>query len=1125
MASMTFSLVRVSFFLSGFTALIYQVIWQRALMRTVGASLPSTSIVFAGFMAGLAAGSLAGSILARKIRAPLRVYCLVELVIAVCGLTFLPAADGTVFGAMWQQQPSFFGILDLTRQVYAFFLVFVPTFLMGLTLPMVTSYTQSARPDRQREISLLYAHNLAGALFGALTAGFALVRLMGLDGSSWCAAAINLLVAALLAFVSAGSEPIKTVLPSTEKGESLFRIPDFGQASLLVFVNAFLCLSLEVVWSRQFSMLLGSSTYSISTVLGTVLCGLFFAAWMVPRLPPRLDELKLARICCLLVSLFLLAGLFLVELVPKAFVVIQQLFGGVQSLTSYVAPRAIICGAIIAPAALFSGSILPLMIRRFADRESATQCTAWLYSFSAIGAIGGALATGLVAIPLLSRKFTSGIESMLIASASAFALMALFLVWRATDRTAVKRAPLFFAASVLAVIPLAVHPPWNVNLMTAGIWGIATSAGGNESLLKLSDRPDPHAETLFYREGKNATVSVGSIPLRNIRFLKNDAKMEAAIPIDLRLPAPGSDLKTHTMLGLLPVLLHPGKIESSLVIGYGSGATSGALLTSSAVNRAVIAELEGCVYDANRFFVPSNGQPLRGEWLAQKRVSPMEIDGRYLLSSHPGTYDVIVSQPAEPWITGAADLYTAQFFELARRRLRDGGLFCQWVQLYDIDAANLAVLLRTFQQVFPSTFVFYPSNAGELILVGAKTDGSEGKFKIDVDALEERLKDPPVQSALVRVGLNNVYDVLSSWMLDSSGVSQFCKKMEHESGDARVNTDDNLILEYSLPHRVASAEGTIDVNLGKLVGDAVLNLDCLENYGQTSSEKAAFVSRLAFALMEQQGGVRAFENTCMTLAAEAIKISADDEQLAQLLVTQRFGGQSMSDDALRKLAASASSSTASLWFAEIFRERGKLDDAAGILRSAAKVSDQAVLHERLAKVYLAQKKYDLAFNEYSNTLETEPGNVEALTGAGMAAVRLNNYTTAETLLKRSLDLNPDRFDVQMTYGKVLCKAEKVEEGHFHVVQASRLKPDDPAPFVFVTAFYASRDDWKRAAANLELLQKRASTDKRTNVLSFIVYRGQGRTEEAEKFWRLYSSAPLPQNDKEVRRLIAELVSP
>ena len=313
---------------------------------------------------------------------------------------------------------------------------------------------------------------------------------------------------------------------------------------------------------------------------------------------------------------------------------------------------------------------------------------------------------------------------------------------------------------------------------------------------------------LFYREGMNSTVTVEKNAPHNIIFLKNNGKVEAALPLDWSKPAPTSDARTQVLLGTLPLLNNNISGIDVLVIGLGSGITAGAMLQSDRINKLTICELEPAVFSASRFFDAVNWQPLRDEYLREQKVLPISGDGRALLTRSPQCYDIIVSQPSEPWISGASDLFTGEFWNLARGRLKPFGVFCQWLQLYCIDQETLSELLATFADAFPATYVFQPAGGGEILLLGYQIPNPYEPFTKE-HVLSDRLYQSNLLPVLAKVGINDAQTLARDLVLSSDDVHGLVANIDK----SRFNTDANLKTEYRMPPELLFNEDNLRANL------------------------------------------------------------------------------------------------------------------------------------------------------------------------------------------------------------------------------------------------------------------------------------------------------------------------
>jgi spermidine synthase len=215
-----------------------------------------------------------------------------------------------------------------------------------------------------------------------------------------------------------------------------------------------------------------------------------------------------------------------------------------------------------------------------------------------------------------------------------------------------------------------------------------------------------------------------------------------------------------------------------------------------------VCEVEPAVIEAEKLFKTVNGEPLRAENLKSGKVRVLVEDARTILRFDDTKYDVIISQPSEPWLSGSSDLYTCEFWKLASARLKEKGVFCQWIQLYSIDPVCLGILCRTFQNVFPATYVIHSPDAGEVILIGANPQA----FK--------PLRVGQTFTLTPLVTSERIDDLAKSVIIDTpDDLSKICNAVATKCRDNRLNTDDNLLSEYMLPARLYKFGESIEMNL------------------------------------------------------------------------------------------------------------------------------------------------------------------------------------------------------------------------------------------------------------------------------------------------------------------------
>jgi spermidine synthase len=470
----------------------------------------------------------------------------------------------------------------------------------------------------------------------------------------------------------------------------------------------------------------------------------------------------------------------------------SSIFGGYTFAASLFA-RVVVIALLIAVPTFLLGIIMPLVLGAQADDKP--EFVGRAYGMNIAGSICGALITGFTLIPALSAVAQTGIRWTLIISLIAQILIAmwLFIEWSRSfvadpdTRNIVIGIVIFVASAVIIDVAL-FRPEWNRTIASAGASFFTPEdikKLDKESFLATIGAPEGEDSVRFYREGLNATVTVGQDENRNVTFLKTDGKVEAAIPTNPVEAAKGADTTTHMLLGALPPALVSGGQLHGLVIGYGSGTTSGAALVDPRVVTLDIAELERAVYAADQFFAQSNGNPLAQAGRVHKLVN----DGRYILGSSYSAYDFIVCQPSDPWVSGASELFTLDFWQLAKAHLKPNGVIAQWVQMYSIHPQEFLRLCATFAHVYPNSVIVHPAQGGECVMLGFNS-----AEPITPEKIRNSLRTESTTAKFIPSGYRLLSDVLrSATIVDPAGV----KAMTTVEPPLALNTDDRNRIEFA----------------------------------------------------------------------------------------------------------------------------------------------------------------------------------------------------------------------------------------------------------------------------------------------------------------------------------------
>jgi len=742
------TLIAALFFLSGSSALVYQIVWLRLLALIVGVSVYAASAVLASFMGGLALGSWLGGRLADRLKHPLRAFGFVELGIAASALA-VPAAlhaAGTLYTLLHARAPDAVASLALIRVACSAVVLLVPTTLMGASLPLLARHVAGRGSALATRIGLLYAANTAGGIAGAVLAGFVLIGGIGVTATTRYAAAINVIVglSALAVSLAAGPTPGETRDHPHRALQTDARAPGGAErAVLIVFALAGLAgLALEVVWFRLLVLFLPATTYAFTTMLGTVLLGIAvgsaLAASRVRRSSNPARSLSWIQISTGVLVILSMAAL------AYTYRIGWRTSGMIQA-----------CVVAMLPATTLMGATFPygLAVWLKHGTNSVGARVGLLYAVNVCGAVVGAVAGGFLLLPLLGSRGSLLLLSAVYLGAGCL-LTAASSGRRSCLRIAVIGCALFAAAGL--VLP--------------------------DLYASVLARRYPRGERLiFQEEGVQTTATVHHQPSgHNVLYLDGLHQANDSAPM----------VRVHAEIGHLPIVLHPDP-QRALVIGLGGGVTAGAV-ASYPRTRIDIVELAGSVVSASRYFSQVNGGVL------QKPHVRLQIDdGRNHLLLTQRRYDVVTADIIQPIHAGAGNLYSLEYFTLARRVMRQDALIVQWIG--HREDLHYKLIMRTFLKAFPHTTLWAD---GSLMV------GSLQPLGISRLAYERHVADPGVRFELARVGLDTFDALLRRYTAGPDEMRRFV-------GDGPILTDDRPLLEY---HRSIRDSGP-PVDLSSVRGD------------------------------------------------------------------------------------------------------------------------------------------------------------------------------------------------------------------------------------------------------------------------------------------------------------------
>jgi spermidine synthase len=700
------------FFLSGATGLVYELLWVRLLYQSFGSTIQSVTTVVAAYMGGLGLGAW---LLGRRVdihARPAALYGRLEILIGLFGLMspLVLWLAQQAYIALAHGLPPGSGVSVALRFGLAGFVLLIPTTLMGGTLPVLTrAFTAADRGQLRASLGRLYGLNTLGACLGTAIAGFFLVEYVGIRVSLWGTAIVNLMIG-VVALRLPDPAPAQTVAdPGRGSGEEEGATARFSTppalrslAIVLLALTAFASLLDEIAWTRILVMVVGGSTYAFTLVLLCFLLGIGIGSSLVARRRAASSETAASAALAQGVTA---AGAAIILLffnwLPAYIVWVFQ----IPNLDA--GPRLALMGGAVAAVVLLPavgmGMTFPLLTDLVArSGEARGSDVGRSYLLNTVGSIVGATLTGFVLVTWLGSDVSLRL-GLVINGLAALALAA--LAARGVAEESVEHARLrtrVLGGGLLAIVGLATAvaaPRWSARLIDLGptIYGRGImSPGERQAFLNHAG-----ARPLAFVEGRNTTVSVWESTVG--RTLKVTGKVDAS---------DYGDMDTQTMLGLAPVAARP-HARSALVIGFGSGVTTAVVAAAPGMERVRVVELEQAVLEMAPLF-----RHVNEDVLARRNVQAIADDARSALQLSPEQFDVIVSEPSNPWVAGVATLYTPEFYRIVRRRLSDDGVFCQWVQLYQLPLSVVAGIVRNVHSVFPHVAV-WAGGAYDLMVLGS----------------------------------------------------------------------------------------------------------------------------------------------------------------------------------------------------------------------------------------------------------------------------------------------------------------------------------------------------------------------------------------------------------------------
>lgn len=769
----------IVFALSGCSGLIYQAIWSHYLGLYLGHAAYAQCLVLAIFMGGLALGSWLASQRSPGWSNLLIRYAFVEAAIGIFGLLFHPlfvAGTNLAYNAILPAMPSD-GWVAIVKWASGALLILPQSILLGMTFPlMANGVIRRVGETPGSIISRLYFGNSIGAAAGALVATFVLLPSIGLPGAMKFGGALNLLVA-LLVCIFARRSNVLSVKPNAEPPPQRQLETNSQSLARLLLVAAFVTgatsFVYEIVWVRMLSLVCGTTLHAFELMLTAFIGGLALGSWVLRRYIDRFENLL--RAAGYVQMAMGLAALATMMLYGNSFEWIAFFMHSLaRNASGYVlfnVITALIALIIMFPAAFFAGMTLPIFSLALTRNGEKERGIGRIYAANTLGAIVGVIIAVQWLMPI------TGLKLSVTTAAIGDIALGLVLLRRAVERKHPQTYLAALALSGLLAIIFIHYSPFDQRELASAVYRTGAA------------RIPDDAKILFYRDGSTASITLAD--KRGVRSVSTNGKSDSAIQM-AESGIPTGDENTTTLSAVLPLAVQP-KARSAAVIGIGTGMTTNILLGAPTLERVDTIEIEPAMVTAAHGFGRFSQRVFD-----DPRSSIHVEDAKVYFSAHHARYDIIISEPSNPWVSGVASLFTDEFYAHATRHLAPHGVFVQWVQLYEIDDELVATIANALSHRFQD-YRLYLSNDFDLLIV-ASGDGA-------VDQVDEKIFSiAAIKASLERISIRSIADLRLHELGSKSELEPFFHALTET-----VNSDYYPILSLDAPRARFSSSTAVEL--------------------------------------------------------------------------------------------------------------------------------------------------------------------------------------------------------------------------------------------------------------------------------------------------------------------------
>lgn len=969
----SFLIISFLFIFSGIAALIYQVAWFKHLSYFIGNTTYAQSVLLATYMGGIAIGAWFWGKRSDKSNNSLKIFAWLELSIAFYCLMYVKIFDfvtesfTSVVISYHLDSDSL--LVLLLKLVVSASTILIPTILMGGTLPVLVHYFSNRLAEIGKNVAILYFLNSLGGVLGTLLCGFYLIEHYGLQMSTYLGAGIEILIGIISFFLILNNfESIKGRQESrvtNETSTSQFSITE-KQLRIVISIAGIsgLCSMIyEITWLRLLIPILSSSTFSFTIMLAAFISGIAIGSliiiYLLPKILNPLLWIGLFQVG-IVISIFLTMPFY--EKLPYLFwESVGNDLGSGQNYGKYLFNQFFYVFFLMLVPTIFMGMTLPLASKLAVKNISKSgEIVGKVFSINTLGTVIGSLMAGLVLIPIVGIKNTLQIA---LTINLAIGLIILFQPEISTLRnkaiilTSVLLSGFYYFFNVDQTV-------WAYNIMLSEVPRKINRTDVPENYEEFKKKAQNHEKILYYNEGISGTIVVAKNKEETYLFTNGKGDANSI-----------HDRKTQVSLGQTPIILHPSP-DSVFVIGYGAGTTIGNVLCHPKVKYAEVAEISPEVIEGSVHFNHINERPL-----ARKNLKLIEDDGVSALRLSQKRYDVIISQPSNPWSAGVGNLFTDEFFALCKEKLRPGGYVAQWFSLYEMDDKCLKLILRTAFKQFKHVSLWHIGREDILMIC------SDIPFNFDLDRIEKSYT--LVADKLKKINIYNFPAFLSQQIMSSSS------HLKEYAGNGEYNSENRPLLEHWAPKAYflnAVPTGFVKLDERKSFENSDL---LLRTYMKSHTISKSEI--LQVGLFQSLGGCRELAYYMADLNPEiylmwskkALQSGDNNTALQYLKLAQRKGAGKPSELAHQK--------------AIVLGSKGDFKSALTEINNAIISNPEiAQLHYQKGTFHLSLNELDQAAQALEKAIELDPYLIDAYNNLATVRGKQQNYTAVIQLLDKAV---------------------------------------------------------------------------------------------------------------------------